>query len=420
MAPLPRLRPSLALGLVAVVLAGCGQDDSSRSPFAPEPKDDRSATATDLGFPVVATRNTTRTATDDGPAAAAAVARAVYSGGAAETQARAIALVNQRDWRVALAASALNADPVGAPTLFSDGDDLPDATRDALRQLRPAGSPGIDNAQVIRVGGAPRPEGLRATAIEGSDPAGVALGIDRFLAAAKRRASDAVLVVSSEQPAFALPAAAYAAKSGTPIAFVGRDAVPADTVRQLRDHQDPTIYVLGPSKVISPAVTKQLRRYGTVRRVGGQDPVSNAIAFARYDDNGFGWNIVNAGHGFLVARSDATLPALSLAPLAGTGLHGPLLLLDRADRLAEPVRSYLLDVQPGIAGDPVNSYYNRAWLSGSTDAISPAVQSQIDALMEVTSVDVDGARLRREAPAGTATTGTTATPTPPPSKEDER
>ncbi|WP_320672855.1 hypothetical protein [Patulibacter defluvii] len=427
---LPRRRTALVAACLALTaLAGCGDDDQSGgSPFGGTPKAAEAAGPTDLGFPVVATRNTTRTASDDPVAAAAAMARAIYSGGAAETQARAIALVDKRDWRAALAASSLMAKPIGAPILFSDGTQLPEITQDALRTLRPAGSEPAGGAQVFRVGAVGRPSGLRTNDIDGRDPAELALAIDRLTAAARRRASDSVLVVSAERPEFAVPAAAWAAKSGDPIAFVTKNGLPAATKRQLADHPRATIFVLGPSSVIPPAVTKQLRQYGTVRRTGGSDPISNAIGFAKYGSGAFGWHITGAGHGFTFARADAPLLGITLAPLAATGLHGPLLLLDSADKLPEPVRNFLLDFQPGIpsTGDASDGYYNRGWLAGSASAISPQVQSQIDALLEISPVNERAPAETGDAPqpgdaqadgggSNTTTTGATTTtgPTPP-------
>ena len=84
-----------------------------------------------------------------------------------------------------------------------------------------------------------------------------------------------------------------------------------------------------------------------MRRVSGEDPVDNAIALARYADGGFGWNINDPGHGFVVARSDAPLDAAAAAPLSASGTWGPLLLSDDADTLPEALREYLLDVKPG-------------------------------------------------------------------------
>lgn len=410
----PRARRATASLLAVVVLgagglAGCGGDDSP-SPFASQ-KGEAEAT-TDLGIPTVATRNTTRTATNDPVTAAAAVARATFSGGAENNRAKAVAIVDKADWRAALAATALVADPVGAPLLFSDGPELPRATTDAVGALRPGGSEAAGGAQAIRIGDVGRPSGLRTTDLAGRDAGETALAIDRFVTAARGRTSPRVLVVSADHPEFAAPAASWLAKSGDAVAFVTDRGVPAATQRQLAAHPRATIYVLGPTTVVGKPVTRALRTYGTVRRVGGTDPVSNSVGFARYGDAGFGWNFNEPGHGFTFARANDVLGAITLAPLSAHGLHGPLLLLDRADALPSVVRDYLLDVQPGYENDPARGRYNRGWITGDTSAVSTDVQSQIDGLLEISPVQTSTTSAGAAA-APTATTTTTA-PTPSP------
>lgn len=433
----PRRAPVLLAALVtgAAALAGCGGgDDKPASPFV-APKGESKAAA-NLGFPVVATRNTTRTATNDPDAAAAGIARAIYSGGAAETQARVVTLVDRNDWRASLAATSLMATPIGAPILFSDGDQLPAATTEALTALRPVGSDVAGGAQAIRIGNVGRPSGLRTSDVGGADAYELALAIDRFGAAARSRSSNRVVVVSADAPELAVPAASWLAKTGDPVAFVTKDGIPPATARQLRTHPGAKLYVLGPESAVSPAVAKQLRRYGTVRRIGDADPVKNAIAFARFSDGTFGWNVNEPGHGFTFARAGDPLPAITLAPLSATGLHGPLLLLDSASKLPEPIRQYLLDVQPGYQNDPARGVYNRGWLTGDVSAIDVAVQSQLDALMEIVPVRGATATEGATAPAtttgatpapktgttttGTSTTGTTSAPTPPPKSDTKK
>lgn len=407
-------RPLAVLAVAAgLALAGCGDGGDGGSVAAPkgEPK-----AVADLGFPVVATRNTTRTATNDPAVAAAAVARAIYSGGAAETQARAVAIVDQGDWRAALAATSLMASPLGAPVLFSAGGALPDTTKDAIAALRPAGSAAAGGAQAILVGEVGRPSGLRTTDVAGTDGLEIATAVDRFIRATRTRTTNRVLIVSADHPDFAAPAASWLAKSGDALGFVRGDEIPASTVRLLRSHPKAEIYVLGPTEVITPAATKALRAYGTVRRVGGADPVANAVGFARYSDKSFGWNVNEPGHGFTFARSGQILDAVTLAPFSASGLHGPLLLLDSADRLPEPVQRYLIDVQPGYQTDPTRGVYNRGWLTGDITRISATLQSQLDALLEIAPVRT-ATRTTEAAPpsAETAppTSTTTRTPTPP-------
>lgn len=419
MQPDPRRRsarlPIAAIATIgALALAACGGDGDD--PTVAAPKGEPKAVA-NLGFPVVATRNTTRTATNDPQVAAAAVARAIYSGGAAETQARAVAIVDQGDWRAALAATSLMAPPLGAPVLFSEGGTLPDTTKDALEALRPAGSSAAGGAQAIRVGAVGRPSGLRTTDIDGADGLEIATAVDRFIRATRTRTTNRVLIVSADHPDFAAPAASWLAKTGDPLGFVRGDEIPPATVRLLRSQPKAAIYVLGPTNVITPAVTKALRAYGTVRRVGGADPVSNAIGFARYSDGKFGWNINEPGHGFTFARADQILDAVTLAPFSASGLHGPLLLLDSADTLPQAVQRYLIDVQPGYQTDPARGVYNRGWLTGDISRISATLQSQLDALLEI--APVRSTTTTESAPPATTTqdpptsTTTASTPTPP-------
>jgi hypothetical protein len=195
-----------------------------------------------------------------------------------------------------------------------------------------------------------------------------------------------VIIASSEDPAFAMPAAGYAAKSGTPILFVRRDTIPGATFAALRTHGRPHIYVLGPDTVISARVEQALRGLGAVTRISGEDSVRNAIAFARYSDPAFGWGVVDPGHGLVFANDRLPADAAAAAPLSASGTYGPLLLLDDAATLPLPLGQYLLDVQPGYERDPVRGVYNHAWLIGDEAAISLPVQSRIDSLLEISPV----------------------------------
>jgi len=397
--PVSRLRPSVAALLVtaAVLAAGCGRDspDEQSSPGPTNGvKGTQKAAAKDLGFPAFATKNTVRVGGADPTADAAAAARAVFpvpAQGAASNVGRptAVALVDAKDWRVGLVSSVLMAQPLGAPTLLSDGDELPAASADTLAELRPTGARQAGGAQVIRVGATARPEGWRTVDIAGTDPFTLARSVDAFAAAAKGTTSDHVIVVSADDPAYAMPAAAWAAKSGDPILFVTRDAVPQPTADALKAHQQPKIYVLGPPTTVSEPVVRRLKTFGDVTRIDGVSPQTNAVAFARFRSGKFGWGITDPGHGFVFAAAGRPLDAVAAAPLSASGSYGPLLVLPGPPSpavLPSIVREFLLDVQPGYTSDPVRGVYNRGWIVGDDQAISLSVQSQIDRLLEIVPV----------------------------------
>src|SRR5947207_2818442 len=80
-------------------------------------------------------------------------------------------------------------------------------------------------AQVIRVGDVAQGGGLTTTDIKGANPFALGRAIDAFLAAARGKSSDRVIVASADKPAFAMPAAGYSAKTGDPVLFVNKDTV---------------------------------------------------------------------------------------------------------------------------------------------------------------------------------------------------
>jgi hypothetical protein len=379
----------------ALLVAGCGgaggDGGGGDAPKRPQVgvKGDEKEAARDLGFPAFATKNTTRVGGADAVATAAGVARAVFPGTEPATRPKAVAIVDEKDWRGGLAAAALYASPIGAPVLLSDGDELPDASKSALDALAPSGSKEAGNAQVIRIGaGVAEPSGLKATDVSGKDAAEVAAQIDGVLSEARGRSSDHVMVVGSEKPEFAAPAAGWAAKSGDPVLFVDRDAIPAATKAALERHQQPKIYVVGPESTVSPKVERELRRYGTVARITRiEDPVAHSIAFARFSDGEFGWDITDPGHGMVFVNRQRPLDAVAAAPLSGSGTYGAVLLHSGGERLDTLVDGYLQDIRPGFRKDPVRGVYNHGWIIGDEKAMPIATQSRIDSLLEITLVD---------------------------------
>ena len=195
------------------------------------------------------------------------------------------------------------------------------------------------------------------------------------------------MIAPADDPQFAMPAAGWAAKSGHPVLWALRDSLPEETRAAIERHRRPRLYVIGPEQVISERVLRQLSRRGETTRIEGPDPVANALAFARFADGRFGWNVVDPGHGLVFANAARTLDAAAAAPLSATGKYGPLLLIEEAGALPGQVQEYLLDIQPGYDEDPVRGVYNHGWLMGDESAISADVQSRIDALLEIQSVD---------------------------------
>ena len=383
--------------LLAAVLGGGGSNKPAEKPApapvqAPveEPEEKQTPTAEaaeELGYPAFATNNTTRVGGEDAATTAAGVALAVFPSAKVAQRPKAVTLVDEGEWQGAVAAAVLMSAPVRAPLLVTSGGDIPDPTSQALATLDPQGSSATDKAQVFAIGSAPVPDDLRATKLNGDDPAGLAVSIaelrDELLGGKPRH----IVLAPAEDSAFAMPAAAWAARSGDPVLFSGSNSLPQASAKYLRSESKAPVFVLGPSTAISSAVVREVAKIGNpVRRVSGEDPVENSIALARYASGGFGWNINDPGHGFVVARSDEPLLGAVAAPLSASGTWGPLLLTDDADTLPVPLRDYFLDIKPGYTTDPTRAFYNHVWVIGDQEAIDVNQQAEIDQLAELAKI----------------------------------
>jgi len=382
--------------LVAAVLGGGGSSEKS-SEQAPAPPASESvreeketpaaAAAEELGYPSFATNNTTRVGGSDPATNAAGVALAVFPSVTSAQRPLAVTLVDEGEWQAAIAAAVLMAAPVRAPLLVTGHGDVPDPTSQALEALDPQGSADTGGAQAFVIGAAAAPDGLKATRAQGSSPAGVAASLAALRDKLFGGPPQHVVIAPEDKPEFAIPAAAWAARSGDPVFFSGAGRLPAPTVKALKRHAKLPVYVLGPSAAISSGVVREIAKLGNpVQRVSGEDPVENSIALARYDSGDFGWNVNDPGHGFVVARSDAPLDAAVAAPLSASGTWGPLLVTDDAGTLPTALREYLLDVKPGYTTDPTRAFYNHVWVIGDQEAIDVRQQAEIDQLAELARI----------------------------------
>lgn len=380
--------------IVAAIVFGTGGEDSGSSETpapAPAPTESKPAesapdqTAEALGYPGFATNNTTRIGGSDPTANAAGAALAVFPSTTPEQRPAAVTIVGEEDWAGAIAAAVLMAEPVRAPILFSGAEEMPEVSEEALEALEPQGSADTGEASLFAVGTVAYPG--QAAPVDSGDPAATAAQIFNL----RERLADAppqhIVVASGTNPDFAMPAAAWAARSGDPILYAEGKKLPQPTAAVLKAHPKVPVYVLGPSSVVSSDVVREIAKISKrVKRVSGEDPIANALAFARYRDGSFGWNINDPGHGFVLTRSDSPADAAAAAPLSASGTWGPLLLTDDAAALPPAVRSYLLDVKPGYTTDPTRAFYNHVWVIGDANAIGLEQQAEVNELAELAKI----------------------------------
>ena len=395
-------RGALAVLALALLVAGgifagtkLADDDATIVESAPAPEifigeSVRAAEPADLGFPAFATRNTTRVSGSDSVSNAAGVALATFPTGGVVKGPSAVSLVDSEDWAGGIAAASLVAEPVGAPVLYTRDGSPDELTTGALDSLSPTGGSASGGAQVFKVGEAGEADGLDTRALEGENSAEIAVEVLELRERLTGEPPEHILIATSDDPEYAMPAAAWGARSGDPVLFAQADSVPSPTIKALERLKDVPVYVLGPESVISSDAMKEISaatESEVTRAADEEDPVTNAVAFARFVDGDFGWNINDPGHGFVIANSSRPADAGAAAALSGTGTWGPLLLTDDAETPPPALEGYLLDLKPGYEDDPTRALYNHIWVIGDEEALSVDAQVELDEIAEVARVE---------------------------------
>lgn len=389
---------ALVFIIVAIVGSSGGTDNASTNatpasaPTTGSEDDEGSSssqTPEALGYPSLATNNTTRIGGADPTENAAAVALAVFPSTTPAQRPPAVTLVDEEDWAGALAASSLMAAPVRAPVLFSAPDELPEPTAQALEALDPQGDKTTEGASYFTVGSVALPDDAgKTTRIDAGDPAATAVQIATLRERLTGEPPEYIIVSPIDFPEFAMSAAAWAARSGDPLLFTETKKLSPPTLAYLKRHPHARVFVMGPSQVVSLRAIGEIGKISDeVGRVLGPGPGDSAITLARNQTWGnFAWGVQDPGHGFVIVNSDTPANAAAAAPLSASGTWGPLLLTKDPDTLPAKVRNYLLDVKPGYTDDPTRAFYNHVWLIGDEEEISVKQQAEVNELAELVKI----------------------------------
>jgi hypothetical protein len=362
---------------VVLLLVGCGGDDDRPSTAAPQ-----SASAPETG------RNVARIAGKSPADVASAALLAVYDD--RSHQPRGLVLTPQDDWKQAAIAAQFAASPVGGAIVPTAGDYLPAGPSDLLTRLRPTGFPRAQGVEAVLLGkpgndvlNALHGADLHLTELSAGTPEELAFKAVPFRGGWAHAYSDVVVVVSSQDRDYALPAAAWSAYSGDTVAFVTHDSVPDATRETLVQRakvrlQKPTIYVIGPPEVVPQGVVSELSRYGPVKRVAGDTPAATSVALARYKDRktGFGWGL-DAGPGNVsLVNVNSWGNAFGALAFASAGPRAPLLLTDSPSSLPPVVVRYLSRLR--------NRSPNQGFVFGDRASIGPGELAQFDRALAAT------------------------------------
>ena len=348
------------------------------------------------------TRTTSRIPGKDAVEVSIAVAQNMYPATFKDNKPGAVILVPVDDWRSAVLAAEIIHFPVNAPILYTERESIPEDTLKEIKRLDPEGNFQDGNTKVILIGNIGdgvksqlKKEKFKFRDLTAENTYELASLLDDYKSMIHANHDDEVIIVPSEDPAYAILATSWVAHAGHSIFFVNRDSVSDETRNTLAKRpQDAFIYVLGSEEVIPKEIAEELSGYGHVQRIPGKDAWEMAVGFGSYIDFGrnfgwwirrtprtFGWGVGEAGHNFTFINPKYPLQAVPAAVLSHMGKHGPFLLV-KEDEVPDPVIRYLQKVQPNFTSSK-EQLFNHGWIIGDHTAISNAIQQEVDKFLQV-------------------------------------
>ncbi|UYX53161.1 cell wall-binding repeat-containing protein [Bacillus thuringiensis] len=390
--------------IAAVGLAACGQTntDHKNHESTKEKKTEKKEMNQEVTAPkemnarasedllTTSLKNVTRLNTNDPLQMAVLTSQTIWPATHKENQPGAVILVPVNEWQLGIASADLIHHPNNGPILFIEKEAVPEMSLKEIKRLNPPGTK--DGTQIMVMGdvGASTLEQLKeykVKQIKETDPATFAKDVDKEYADITGSYPNSVIVGSSEEEGrlYTTPAVNWISHMPEPLLYTEKDKVPEATIEALKMRKDKAnIYVLGPEKIISKEVEKELSKYGKVTRISGETPTENSVAFAKFEDEKtkFGWGFTKPGHGLSFVSSKTPDLAIAGAPFSHMGKHAPVVLLEEG-KASQPVYDFLASIQPKFKDDPTLGPYNHAFLLGSTSDISFETQGILDERLEI-------------------------------------
>jgi hypothetical protein len=326
-----------------------------------------------------------------------------------------VTLVTPDDPLTAITAVPLLHFPNDAPILYVTKTGIPQVTANEIKRLGDTGISRYHNVDAFLVGAAANPGveqalkamGLKYVTVTAPNVPALANTVDQLygsienpdtgVANMDNNGAENVMIGSLQSYQYLLPATHWVAHMASGLLWVDANSVPQATIAALkRRNGQARIYLFGGPQQISPAVARQLSRYGMVMRVTNDDivafnadpkdtPVDTSIAFAKmWDPAGqVGWKITGPGHGFTLVNRNDWQAAVASAPLSHLGFHAPLLMTDTAGALPPQLDAYFKAVAPTYLTSPADGPYNMTFVLGSWSQITWPVQARVDYISEM-------------------------------------
>ncbi|WP_332696208.1 cell wall-binding repeat-containing protein [Halalkalibacter lacteus] len=344
------------------------------------------------GLKVVNTKNTTRLNEDDPVQMSILASQTIWPATHEENQPGTVILAPLNQWQYALASLTLVHHPNDGPMLYWD-EEISEDVLNELNRLQPKGN--SEGVQVLVVGDVEDKElnkldDYNVEQIKGENSADFAKKVEERFSETIAEVHPNVIIGSSEESAkeYTTTVANWITHMNESLLYVNNEGIPQETIDALKSREDGvTIYIAGPKTIISEKVAEELKTYGTVHRIEGENPVAQSIEFASYKDTetGFGWGITNPAHGFVFSSTETPELAVAAAPFAHLGKHAPLLWLDQGEITSE-LYEYMARVKPAFIEEPTEGPYNHGYVVGSFKNVSFTTQGILDEKMEIVSL----------------------------------
>lgn len=379
-----------ALALLTAGILAWSQTQSHSEPSIPSAVHSKELLK-DVPVPWSATKNTIRLNTTDPVSAAVLTSKTLWQSTNEHSRPQTVTLVDSAHWSIAAVSVDLTQLNEG-PLLFVEEEGIPKETLEELRRLKPRGSEHNKGIEIITVGPISdrvmkELNGLeyKTDHIPAGEPEEAAAAIDEYAAKVSGSVPTSVIVGSMDRPDYTLPAVSWIAHMPETMLYVREKNVPEETAQALHKRKGKAnIYIIGPEKVVSRAVEDELRQYGKVTRISGDDPFENAIHFAQFHDpaTGFGWGVQSPGYSLSFSTPDSPILSIAAAPLSHMGKRAPLLFTER-DGVPRSITKYVESIRHQSGTSPLEAPYNHAWIIGDEQTLTTKLQSEIDEILDM-------------------------------------
>ena len=344
----------------------------------------------------IVTKNTSRILGNNAEGISLSTACMIWPATETGNKPKIVLIAPSESWQVQLIAADLIHHPSDGPLLVTSKENISEAVFSELSRLNPLGS--SDGTKVIAIGMSDnagkqlKDKGYKIHEIKGDNIYKLAEDIDAYYSSIAGKVPNSVIVASSEQLEYTLPAGNWIAHMPEPLLYVTKNNIPPETRSALKKRNaSANIYLLGPSSIVDKNVETELQKYGKVTRIAGDTPYANAIAFSKFKDNAtdFGWGITMPGHGLLLVSKAQAKECIAAVAFSHRGKHAPLLITD-SNKAPQELLNYLKQLKPHFDKSPTEGPYTHLFIAGDNPWISQEQQGNLDNLIEIEPANGEG------------------------------